>query len=256
MTKLFSVDGKVALVTGASRGLGKRMAQVLAEHGATVVLNARNSDGLNSHAATITAQGGKADTMAFDVTDEAAVVAAIPAIVKRHGRLDILVNNAGIVHRQPLIETATADWKRVIDTNLNACFVLAREAAKPMLKATYGRIVNISSVMAIVARPSVGAYVAAKHAIVGLTKSLAAELGPHVTVNSIAPGYMRTEINVVLQNNKEFTAMLQARTAAARWGEAGDLDGALMLLASDASAYITGHTLVVDGGLTTILAGA
>ena len=125
-----------------------------------------------------------------------------------------------------------------------------------MLARKYGRIVNLSSVMAIVARPSVGAYVAAKHAIVGLTKSLAAELGPHVTVNSIAPGYMRTEINVVLQKNKDFTAMLEARTAAHRWGEAGDLDGALMLLASDAGAYITGHTLVVDGGMTTIFAGA
>jgi len=131
---------------------------------------------------------------------------------------------------------------------------MAREAAKIMLKQKSGRIINLSSVMAILGRASVAAYVASKHGIVGLTKTLAAEIGPHVTVNAIAPGYIRTEINTVLQQNKDFTAMLEQRTAAGRWGEAKDLDGMLVLLASDASAYITGQTFAVDGGLTTILA--
>jgi len=131
---------------------------------------------------------------------------------------------------------------------------MAREAAKIMLKQKSGRIINLSSVMAILGRASVAAYVASKHGIVGLTKTLAAEIGPHVTVNAIAPGYIRTEINTVLQQNKDFTAMLEQRTAAGRWGEAKDLDGMLVLLASDASAYSTGQTFAVDGGLTTILA--
>ncbi len=254
MSELFSLKGRVALITGASRGLGRSMAKTLAAQGALVVVNARKAADLQATADEIRAAGGKAGIAAFDVTDEAAVIKAINYIVEEHGRLDILVNNAGIMHRQLIVETKTEDWKRIIDTNLNASFVMAREAAKVMLKQRYGRIINLSSVMAILGRASVAAYVASKHGIVGLTKTLAAEIGPHVTVNAIAPGYIRTEINTVLQQNKEFTAMLEGRTAAHRWGEARDLDGMLVLLASDASSYITGQTMVVDGGLTTILA--
>jgi gluconate 5-dehydrogenase len=254
MPELFSLKGRVALVTGASRGLGRNMARTLAAQGALVVVNARKAADLQSTADEIRKTGGQAGISAFDVTDEPAVVKAINYIVEEHGRLDILVNNAGIMHRQLIVETKTEDWKRIIDTNLNASFVMAREAAKVMLKQKYGRIINLSSVMAILGRATVAAYVASKHGIVGLTKTLAAEVGPHVTVNSIAPGYIRTEINTVLQHNAEFTAMLQQRTAAARWGEAKDLDGMLVLLASEASSYITGQTMVVDGGLTSILA--
>lgn len=254
MSDLFSLKGKVALVTGASRGLGRHMARTLAAQGATVVINARRAADLQGTADEIRAAGGQAGIAAFDVTDEPAVKKAMAYMAEEHGKLDILVNNAGIMHRQLIVDTATADWKRIIDTNLNASFVVAREAARLMLPRNYGRIVNLASVMAVLGRATVAAYVASKHGIVGLTKTLAAELGPHITVNAIAPGYIRTEINTVLQRNTEFTAMLEQRTAAQRWGDARDLDGMLVLLASDASAYITGQTMVVDGGLTTILA--
>lgn len=254
MSDMFSLKGKVALVTGASRGLGRSMAMTLAAQGATVVVNARKAADLQNTADAIRGAGGRAGIAAFDVTDEPAVTKAINYIVEEHGKLDILVNNAGIMHRQMIVDTATADWKRIIDTNLNACFVMAREAAKVMLPRDHGRIINLASVMAVLGRATVAAYVASKHGIVGLTKTLAAELGPNVTVNAIAPGYIRTEINTVLQQDGDFTAMLNQRTAAHRWGDAKDLDGMLVLLASDASAYITGQTMVVDGGLTAILA--
>jgi NAD(P)-dependent dehydrogenase (short-subunit alcohol dehydrogenase family) len=254
MSDLFSVKGKVALVTGASRGLGKVFAKTLAEHGATVVLSSRRESDLQAVKDEIVKAGGKADVAAFDVQDEARAVAAIKAISQKHGRLDILINNAGILRRDMLLDTTTDQFRNVIETNLTGAFVVAREAGRIMLAQNYGRIVNIASVMSILGRASVGPYVASKHAIVGLTKTLAVELGPNVTVNSIAPGYMITDITEALQKNAEFSAMLEKRTAARRWGKPEDLAGAMMLLASDASAYITGHTLVVDGGLTTVFA--
>jgi gluconate 5-dehydrogenase len=256
MSDLFSVKGRVALVTGASRGLGRVFAKTLAEHGAIVVLSSRRESDLVTVRDEIVKAGGKADIAAFDVQDEARAVAAIKAIPQKHGRLDILVNNAGILRRDLLLDTPTEQFRNVIETNLTGAFVVAREAGRIMLAQNYGRIVNIASVMSILGRASVGPYVASKHAIVGLTKTLAAELGPNVTVNSIAPGYMITDITEALQKNAEFSAMLEKRTAARRWGKPEDLSGALMLLASDASSYITGHTLVVDGGLTSVLAGA
>jgi len=178
----------------------------------------------------------------------------VRAILRKHRRIDVLVNNAGIVHREAIVDTTTADFRKVIETDLISQFVMAREVGRHMLARDYGRIVNISSIMGIVGRGSVAGYVSAKHGLIGFTKNLAAEFGPHVTANAIAPGYIRTELNVPLQKNKDFNAMLERRTAASRWGTPSDLRGALLLLASDAGAYITGHTLVVDGGLTTILA--
>ena len=255
-TDLFSVKGRVALVTGASRGLGKVFAQTLAAHGATVVLSSRRESDLRPVADAIAKAGGKADIAPFDVQDESAAVAAIKAIPGRHGRLDILVNNAGIVLRKMAVDTGTDEFRNVLETNITGSFVVAREAGRIMLQQDYGRIVNLASVMSVVGRASVAAYVASKHAIVGMTKTLAAEFGPNVTVNAIAPGYMLTEITEALQKNREFSELLERRTAARRWGRPEDLSGALMLLSSDASAYITGHTLVVDGGLTTVLAGA
>ena len=255
-SELFSVKGRVALVTGASRGLGKVFATTLAAHGATVVLSSRREADLKPVRDEILAAGGKADIAAFDVQDEAAAVAAIRAIPDKHGRLDILVNNAGIVVRKMALDTSTDEFRNLIETNLTGAFVVAREAGRIMVAQDYGRIVNLASVMSVVGRASVSAYVSSKHAIVGLTKTRAAEFGPNVTVNSIAPGYMLTEITEALQKNKEFSQLLEKRTAAQRWGRPEDLSGALMLLASDASAYITGHTLVVDGGLTSVLAGA
>lgn len=254
MADLFSMKNRVALVTGASRGLGRDMALALAEAGATVLCAGRTVKELETTARAIERKGGRAHVLTMDVTDEADVVAKVKAIVAKHRRIDALVNNAGIVHRQEIVDTATSDFRKVIETDLVSQFIVAREVGRHMLARKYGRIVNISSVMAVLGRASVAGYVSAKHGLVGLTKNLAAEFGPHVTANAIAPGYIRTELNVPLQQNKEFSGMLERRTAAGRWGKPEDLRGALLLLASDAGSYITGHTLVVDGGLTTILA--
>jgi len=254
LSDLFSLKGRVALVTGASRGLGKSFAKTLAAHGATVVLASRQEAALKQVADEIVRDGGKADVAAFDVQDEAKAVAAIKAIPHKHGRLDILVNNAGINLRKQAVDVSTDEFRNIIETNLVAAFVVAREAGRIMLAQDYGRIVNIASVMSILGRATVAPYVSSKHAIVGLTRTLAAEFGPNVTVNSIAPGYIVTEITEALQKNAAFSVMLEQRTAARRWGRPEDLSGALMLLASDASSYMTGHTLVVDGGLTSILA--
>ena len=253
MADLFSMNNRVVLLTGASRGLGRDMALTLAGAGATVLCAGRTVKELEATARSIAKKGGKAHVVPLDITDEAAVREQVETIVRKHRRIDVLVNNAGVIHRENIVDTATADFRKVIETDLISQFVVAREVGRHMLARKYGRIVNISSVMAILGRASVAGYVSAKHGLIGLTKNLAAEYGPHVTANAIAPGYIRTEFNVPLQQNKDFSAMLERRTAAARWGKPEDLRGALLLLASDAGAYLTGHTLVVDGGLTTIL---
>lgn len=254
MAELFSMKNRVVLLTGASRGLGRDMAVTLAGAGATVLCAGRTVRELEATVRTIARKGGKAHVVPLDINDEAAVCAQVRTIVARHRRIDVLINNAGILYREAVVDTPTETFRKTVETDLVAQFVLAREVGRHMLARRYGRIVNISSVMAILGRASVAGYVAAKHGVVGLTKTLAAEFGPDVTVNAIAPGYIRTEINVALQKNRDFSDMLERRTAASRWGRPADLRGALLLLASDAGAYITGHTLVVDGGLTTILA--
>ncbi len=250
---LFSLAGRVALVTGASRGLGRDFALTLAAAGAHVACAARTSADIEAVVAEIVAAGGRAEAVTLDIVDETAVVATVSGIVSRHGRLDILVNNAGIIHRQAVVDTATADWARVLDTNLTAPFRLAREAGRHMIAQGHGRIVNVSSILGILGRDTVASYVATKHALIGMVKNLAIEFGPAVTANCIAPGYIRTEFNVPLQQNAGFSAMIESRTAARRWGMPADLRGTLLLLTSDAGAYITGQTIVVDGGLTTTL---
>jgi gluconate 5-dehydrogenase len=254
MSDLFSLKGRIALVTGASRGLGQEFARTLAGAGATVVCAARTGAALEAVVESIRAGGDSAEASVLDITDESAVAAAVADIVARHGRIDVLVNNAGVIHRTPVVETASADWHRVLQTDLSAPFMLARDVGRHMLTRRHGRIVNIASVMGHVGRATVAGYVAAKHGLIGLTRSLAAELGPDVTVNCLSPGYIRTEFNVPLQQDHAFSAMIEARTAARRWGTPADLNGALLLLASDAGAYITGQSLVIDGGLTSILA--
>ena len=254
MADLFSMKNRVVLLTGASRGLGRDMALALAGAGATVLCAGRTVKELDQTVRAIVRKGGNAHAVPLDITDEADVLAKVGAIISRHRRIDALVNNAGIIHRQDIVDTATPDFRKVIETNLISQFVVSREVGRHMLARKYGRIVNISSVLGVVGRASVAGYVSAKHGLIGLTKNLAAELGPHVTANAIAPGYIRTELNVPLQQNKEFNDMLESRTADARWGKPEDLRGALLLLASDAGSYITGHTLVIDGWLSPILA--
>ncbi|MER8576154.1 SDR family oxidoreductase [Mesorhizobium sp. M1409] len=246
---MFSLKGRVALVTGASRGLGFAMAKALAENGATVIVNARDMDTLSAAAEKI-----GAEALPFDVADAVTSRAALEGIVERHGRLDILINNAGIQHRSPLVEWKDEDFDRVIAVNLSACFRMMREAVRLMLPNKFGRIINTGSVAAILGRPTIHAYVAAKAGLHGLTRSTAAEMGRHgITINAIAPGYFATELNTELINDEAFTKWVEARTPAGRWAQPEELGGAVVFLASNAAAYVNGHVLAVDGGLSVSL---
>jgi gluconate 5-dehydrogenase len=250
---LFSLDGRVALITGASRGLGLAMAEGLAEAGATVIANGRNADALEAVVGTLRGRGLKADTSPFDVTDHGAAKVAIESIVARHGRLDILIANAGINHRVALAEWTPADWDRVLAANLKACFFLAQQAAVSMRSRKYGRIIFTTSIAGILGLGKVHGYAASKSGLIGLTRSLASELGEHgITCNGILPGYFETDLTASYLQSEEYVARLNSRVPLRRWGKPRDLAGVAVFLASDAS-YVTGQQVVVDGGYTTSL---
>lgn len=252
--KLFSLDGRVALVTGASRGLGRAMASALAEAGATVVLAARDKAKLDEAAAELRAAGHKVDVEPFDLTDEQAVIAAVPKIVARHGRLDILLNNAGVCIWSGLMDASMDIWRTTMEVNLTATYLLSREAAKPMIAQKYGRIINVGSYVSKLGRERLQAYVASKHGVSGLTKSMAGELGRHgVTCNAIAPGFFVTEMAEPILKDPARQQIFTNAIAMGRWGRPEELAGPAIFLASDAASYVNGHILHVDGGVAEVL---
>jgi len=251
MNKLFDLSGRLALVTGSSRGIGRAIAEGYIAAGARVLINGRDAAAVND---AVKALGSNATAMPFDVTKTADVEAAIGRIEKDIGPLDILVNNAGMTIRHPFTEFPEADWRRVMATNLDSVFFVTQSVARRMLTRGRGKIVNICSVMSELGRPTIAAYVASKGAVKMLTKSMCSEFARHgITANGIGPGYFLTELNTTLKADPKFDAWVCSRTPAGRWGNVEELQGAAVFLASDASSYVNGHVLFVDGGMTAVV---
>jgi len=248
--KLFDLTGRIALVTGSTRGIGYAIADGVAAAGATVILNSRNPKELEEARARLAAAGHKVHGLAFDVTDEHAVEDAIARIERDIGPLDILYNNAGIQRRGALIDFKLETWREVMTGDLDQVFIVGRAAARRMIARGRGRIVNTCSLTSEIARRDIGPYTAAKGAVKLLTQAMCVEWAPlGLNVNGIGPGYFRTELNRALFEDPEFVAWLKKRTPAGRWGDVKELQGAAIFLASDASTFVNGQVIYVDGGL-------
>jgi gluconate 5-dehydrogenase len=248
---MFDLTGKIALVTGASRGLGWAMARALAGAGAHVALNARDEAALAARVAELAALGLSAEACPFDVCDFESSGRVVAALSSRHNRFDILVANAGINLRSPITDFDLADYQRVIDTNQTAVWVLAQAAARQMVPQKRGRIILTGSMSAINARANISAYVASKGAVHSLTKQLAAELARDgITVNCIAPGFFATEMNKTLVDDQTFSDWVARRTPAGRWGRVEEIGAAAVFLASEEASYVNGLIMTVDGGFT------
>ena len=250
----FDLSGKVALITGAYRGLGFAIAGGLARAGAKVVLNGRRSAELDKAAGKLRDEGFEAHSSVFDVTDRTAVRAGVEAIVAEHGGVDILFNNAGIQRRGPMVDFAAADWDAIIATNLSAPFIVSQAVLPSMIAKKRGKIVHIASLMSDLARPNIIPYTAAKGGVRQLARGMAVELAPHnIQVNAIAPGYFATEMNTALLADQQFTAWVNKRTPAGRWGNPPEIAGLAVFLASPASDYVTGQIMFIDGGMSIAL---
>jgi gluconate 5-dehydrogenase len=247
---LFDLAGRRALITGSSQGIGLALAEGLAAHGGAVVLNGRDPARLDAAAARVAG----ARTAPFDVTDPAAVAEAVARIERDLGPIDILVNNAGMQFRAPLEDFPIDKWQQLLATNVSSLFYVGQAVARAMIPRGRGKIINIASVQSELARPGIAPYTATKGAVRNLTRGMCTDWARHgLQVNAIAPGYFRTPLNQALVDDPAFTAWLETRTPAARWGNVAELIGAAVFLASDASSFVNGHTLYVDGGITASL---
>lgn len=252
--KLFDLTGRRALVTGSSMGIGRALATGLAAAGAKIVLNARDAERLEAAAEDLRKSGAEVHTLVFDATDAEAVQTAIDAFEASEGPIDILVNNAGMQHRTPLEEFPIDAFDRLMRTNVNSAFYVGQAVARHMIGRGAGKIINIASVQASLARPGIAPYTASKGAIANLTKGMATDWARHgLNCNAIAPGYFDTPLNAALVADPDFSAWLEKRTPAGRWGKVEELVGACVFLASDAASFVNGHTLYVDGGITASL---
>ena len=252
---LFDLSGRVALVTGAARGLGLAYAEGLAAAGAHVVINDLHAECVEAAVGKLQAHGWRACGKAFDIADETAVARAFADLDAERIEIDILINNAGVQLRKPLVEISQEEWRKVIDINLNSAFVVGRQAARRMIaRGRGGKIINIGSVNSQAARPSIAPYCSAKGGIVMLSRAMAAEWARHgIQINTIAPGYILTEMTQALAENPEFDAWVKASNPAQRWGKPEDLVGTAIYLASPASDYVQGQVIFVDGGWLSVL---
>jgi gluconate 5-dehydrogenase len=255
MSALFDLTGRTALVTGSVRGIGFALAEGLAAEGASVIVNSRQQAAVDEAVGKLTARGIRARGMAFDVTDQAAVMAAFAELDRDGVEVDILINNAGIQFRKPMVELDLADWQRVIDTNLTSAFIVGREAAKRMIaRGRGGKIIHIGSLTSEAGRATVAPYTAAKGGIKMLSRAMAAEWAQfNIQANSIGPGYILTDMNEALINNPEFNSWVKSSNPAGRWGKPEELVGTAVYLASSASSYVNGQMIYVDGGWLSVL---
>jgi NAD(P)-dependent dehydrogenase (short-subunit alcohol dehydrogenase family) len=248
----FDLSGKVAIVTGASRGLGQTFARALARAGADLVITSRTLDSLKPFQQEVESIGRRAVPLALDVRDESSIRRMVSDAAKAYPRIDILVNNAGCNVRKKAVDVTWDDWNLILDTNLRGAFFVAQSVAKEMIPHGRGRIINIGSVTSVMGYAGLGPYGASRGGIRQLTMSLADDWGPHgITVNCLAPGWFKTEQNKVMYEDPEWVAYLIDRIPMRRPGKPGDLEGPVVFLASDASEYVTGQTLLVDGGIST-----
>ena len=252
--KLFDLTGRTALITGSSKGIGHAIARALASAGARVVLNARNAAALEQARQALAAEGFDVHAAAFDVTHAEAVEAGVAEVEAQIGPIDILVNNAGMQHRGAFAEFPIDAWHKITTTNIDSVFLVGRAVAQRMIKRQAGKIINVCSVQSELGRPGIAPYAATKGAVKMLTKGMAIDLGKYgIQVNGLGPGYFKTELTQSLVADEAFTAWLNGRTPAGRWGDVQELGGAAIFLASNASSFVNGHILYVDGGITASL---